>query len=115
MDMPSLRHIALYLSNKGVSPEVPGEVRLRLTHHGHSERRRRMYEVDGGLQNLMNCESHGSSEVKTTVVNRTIPLPRLVTRRELTGSSVDLSRYLITLTDNALPYNYVVNVLANGV
>ncbi|KAL1418508.1 hypothetical protein MTO96_025892 [Rhipicephalus appendiculatus] len=109
--MPSLRQIDIYLSNPGAGPAVPREVQLNLTHHGHSERRRLMYEVDGGLQSLMNCESDGASKVKTTVVNRAVPLPRLVTRRELTGSSVDLSRCLITLTHDASPYNYVLMVV----
>lgn len=111
MDMPSLRNIEIYLGNDNGGPAVPPEVSLKLTHRGYSERRKLMYEVDGGLQSVMNCESHDDSKVNVTVAKRAIPLPRLVTRRELTGSSLDLSRYVITLTHDASPYDYVINVV----
>lgn len=112
MHMPSLRQIALYLNNTGAGPVVQRTVWLNLTHRGHSDPWRLMYEVDGGLQRLVNCESDNNCEVTTSVgIERGVSLPQLVARRELTGSSVNPAQFILTLTHDASPYNYVVSVM----
>ncbi|XP_049274202.1 uncharacterized protein LOC119401999 [Rhipicephalus sanguineus] len=81
MNMRSLRQIAIYFNNTGAGPVVQRNVWLILTHHGRSGHWRLTYEVDGGLQSLMNCESDTNPEVTTTVgIDRGVPLPRLVAR-----------------------------------
>ncbi|KAL1418503.1 hypothetical protein MTO96_025887 [Rhipicephalus appendiculatus] len=112
MDMPSLRDIGIYLKNTGAGPAVPRDVWLNLKHRGHSERWRLTYEVDRRLQRLINCTSDNTSEVTKTIrIDRGVPLPILVARRELTGTSVDLDRYIITLTHDASPCHSVVTVM----
>ncbi|KAH6923744.1 hypothetical protein HPB50_005815 [Hyalomma asiaticum] len=113
MDMPFLQRIAIYLNNTGSGPRTPRGLRMGLNLYGHSGLHRLRFEIDGGLAGSLHCESADGLGVSTTLnVGGNIPLPRLFASRELTGSTADLSPYMITITRQPSAYNYIIGVYA---
>ncbi|KAH8030681.1 hypothetical protein HPB51_011063 [Rhipicephalus microplus] len=100
MDIPCLMEIAIYFYSGIVTvPSVRREFCLRLTHRGPSHARSLTYDVDSSLAESLLCICGSTTGFNTIGIERAVPLPMLLARRELSGSATNLVRHLITVTN----------------